>query len=219
MIMMPVQFCVCTGTLQDADNDNVCDAEDQCPGFDDNIDIDEDGIPDNCDPDVDCSGIVCNDNNNCTVNDVYDSNCNCSGVSIDNNGNCNISDLYCEPTTNQAGLFIEKVVIGNIDNQSGSDDGYGDYSNQYALLTAPGETINAELVLNEDTGFGNNWTVWIDFNQNSTFEDSEKVIEGNGIQLNTTFTIPANASIGTTLMRVLGNIVLFGGTKIPVMQE
>ncbi len=34
---------------QDSDNDGVLDASDQCPGHDDNIDVDKDGTPDGCD--------------------------------------------------------------------------------------------------------------------------------------------------------------------------
>lgn len=33
----------------DTDNDGVCDADDLCPGYDDSIDTDADGIPDGCD--------------------------------------------------------------------------------------------------------------------------------------------------------------------------
>ncbi len=40
--------CNCAGTFQDADNDTVCDANDQCPGFDDRIDLNNNGIPDGC---------------------------------------------------------------------------------------------------------------------------------------------------------------------------
>ena len=36
--------CDCVGTLEDTDNDGVCDADDQCPGFDDNVDVDNDGF-------------------------------------------------------------------------------------------------------------------------------------------------------------------------------
>ena len=41
--------CNCAGTFADADNDGVCDADDICPGFDDNVDTDGDGTPDGCD--------------------------------------------------------------------------------------------------------------------------------------------------------------------------
>ncbi|MBL0046315.1 MAG: gliding motility-associated C-terminal domain-containing protein [Flavobacteriales bacterium] len=40
---------VAVHTFQDTDNDGVCDATDICPGFDDNVDTDSDGIPDGCD--------------------------------------------------------------------------------------------------------------------------------------------------------------------------
>lgn len=42
----------------DADNDGIADAEDICPGHDDNIDLDGDGTPDGCDNDRDGDGIT-----------------------------------------------------------------------------------------------------------------------------------------------------------------
>ena len=41
--------CTTAGSGADNDGDGVCDDEDRCPGFDDNIDVDNDGIPDGCD--------------------------------------------------------------------------------------------------------------------------------------------------------------------------
>ncbi len=41
--------CECIGTFQDSDNDGVCDAFDVCAGFNDMLDFDNDGIPDDCD--------------------------------------------------------------------------------------------------------------------------------------------------------------------------
>jgi len=38
----------------DTDNDGVCDAADQCPGYNDLLDSDNDGIPNDCDNDCDC---------------------------------------------------------------------------------------------------------------------------------------------------------------------
>lgn len=40
--------CDCIGTYTDTDGDGVCDVEDVCPGFDDNLDDNENGIPDDC---------------------------------------------------------------------------------------------------------------------------------------------------------------------------
>lgn len=42
-------ICICAGTFLDSDNDGVCDNNDICPGGDDNIDFDDDNIPDDCD--------------------------------------------------------------------------------------------------------------------------------------------------------------------------
>ncbi len=45
--------CNCGGgTLVDSDGDGVCDADDQCPGSDDTVDTDGNGIPDGCDTDA-----------------------------------------------------------------------------------------------------------------------------------------------------------------------
>jgi len=67
--------CNCVGTaVQDADNDGVCDANDICPNFDDNL-----------------IGTPCNDNDSCTTGETYDSNCGCSGgttADSDNDGVC-----------------------------------------------------------------------------------------------------------------------------------
>ncbi|MEM6697542.1 MAG: T9SS type A sorting domain-containing protein, partial [Bacteroidota bacterium] len=41
--------CNCSGTpLIDSDSDGICDLSDQCPGFDDNVDENRNGIPDAC---------------------------------------------------------------------------------------------------------------------------------------------------------------------------
>lgn len=44
-----VSYCQGPVNCPDADGDNVCDANDVCPGFDDLLDADNDGIPDGCD--------------------------------------------------------------------------------------------------------------------------------------------------------------------------
>ncbi len=41
--------CNCAGTFQDEDGDGVCNADDECPGFDDNEDENNNGVPDGCD--------------------------------------------------------------------------------------------------------------------------------------------------------------------------
>ena len=99
--------CDCVGVFQDDDNDGVCNAEDRCPGSDDNQDTDNDGIPNGCD---DCNqsliGQACNDGNPCTENETYDANCNCSGTIIDrdNDGICDANDSCLNFDNNLIGL-------------------------------------------------------------------------------------------------------------------
>ena len=46
--------CNCTGgAYVDSDGDTVCDPLDECPGFDDKIDLNNNGIPDACDNCID----------------------------------------------------------------------------------------------------------------------------------------------------------------------
>lgn len=92
--------CNCAGTFAggDDDMDGVCNAEDICPGFDDNIDTDGDGTPDGCDA---CNNLLegapCNDGDTCTILDVYDATCGCAGLYLDTDGDgvCNMLDI-CE---------------------------------------------------------------------------------------------------------------------------
>lgn len=66
--------CNCQGTLQDADGDGICDTNDVCPNFDDNL-----------------IGSSCDDGNNCTTNDMYNNICNCEGTFLDTD-----SDGICD---------------------------------------------------------------------------------------------------------------------------
>ncbi len=50
--------CSCIGIFFDSDGDGVCTANDQCEGYDDNIDNDGDGMPDACDNNIAISQIM-----------------------------------------------------------------------------------------------------------------------------------------------------------------
>ncbi|MEM9544822.1 MAG: GEVED domain-containing protein [Bacteroidota bacterium] len=105
--------CNCAGTFQDADGDGVCDADDVCPGGDDNQDMDGDGIPDACDDcDESMIGMPCDDGDICTVGDVYDNNCNCVGIFQDADG-----DGVCDALD---------ACPGSDDNQDADGDGIPD---------------------------------------------------------------------------------------------
>lgn len=71
--------CNCIGTLQpDSDNDGICDPQDNCPNFNNNL-----------------IGTTCDDSDPCTTGDVYDNDCNCIGTPTtdsDNDGICDAED-------------------------------------------------------------------------------------------------------------------------------
>ena len=87
--------CNCIGIYLDSDGDGVCNTLDQCEGSADSLDIDLDGIPDDCD---DCdnltTGTSCDDEDDCTVNDTIDAYCECVGEYIDSDldGVCDALD-------------------------------------------------------------------------------------------------------------------------------
>ena len=48
IIFSAVSYCSTSSQCTDSDNDGVCDAEDVCPGYDDAIDTNNNGVPDGC---------------------------------------------------------------------------------------------------------------------------------------------------------------------------
>lgn len=89
------EFCNCLGTFADDDGDGICNAKDICPNGDDNIDINNNEVPDVCDECILNANQVCNDNDPCTINDSYDNNCICTGTFADDDedGICNANDV------------------------------------------------------------------------------------------------------------------------------
>jgi len=73
--------CECVGQFADADGDGVCDAEDICPDFNDEL-----------------IGTTCDDGNACTVQDIYTENCECVGTYLDSDedGVCDEEDACPE---------------------------------------------------------------------------------------------------------------------------
>ncbi|MEJ2113106.1 MAG: PKD domain-containing protein, partial [Flavobacteriaceae bacterium] len=93
-----VDFCIESVPCDDSDADGVCDTEDQCPDFDDNLDSDNDGIPDGCDT---CNDLVDTDNDgvrDCVdqeINSPCPNNVDSDGFSLDSDGDgvCDDDDI------------------------------------------------------------------------------------------------------------------------------
>ncbi len=113
---------------------------------------------------------------------------------------------YCASSGNRSSFeWIDNVELGGISNATVSNDGYGDFTSQVGTL-ARGSS-NSMIV---SAGFSGQsytefWAVWIDFNQNGTFEASERVVNGSSSSadnLSATVEVPSNATLGQTRMRV-----------------
>jgi PKD repeat protein len=93
--LSPVNFCVETVPCIDSDDDGVCDEDDLCPGADDNLDTDGDGIRD------------CQDSE---INSPCPNNIDASGKSIDTDGDGVCDDLDNCPSVSNTG---QEDVDGN----------------------------------------------------------------------------------------------------------
>ncbi|RZS93540.1 endonuclease [Aquimarina brevivitae] len=112
---------------------------------------------------------------------------------------------YCASQGNNTNYeYIDYVSISGIDNVTGPSTGYANYTSQVANLNYGTNTIviSAGFTSSAYTEF---WSVWIDFNQNGTFEAAERVVNGSSSsaeQLYANFTVPTTAVAGNTRMRV-----------------
>jgi hypothetical protein len=118
---------------------------------------------------------------------------------------CGQPVVYCESNgANSTQEYISKIILGNINNLSGNNGGYGNFTSLSANLNA-GTTYTITLTP-KFTG-GNNtkyWRVWIDYNQDFDWYDaSECVAQGTGNNTITlTFTVPAGTPTISTRLRV-----------------
>ncbi len=118
---------------------------------------------------------------------------------------CGAPTSYCESTgSNSSTEFINKIVLGSINNLSGNNGGYEDFTSLSTTLNA-GNTYTIALTP-KFTG-GNkikSWRIWIDYNNDFDWYDTnEMVAQGTGNNtINLTFTVPANSISCTTRMRV-----------------
>jgi subtilisin-like proprotein convertase family protein len=134
------------------------------------------------------------------------------------------SGCYCSSSsTSTADEEIFRVKIGTLDNASTCSTvapGFGSVQNKYSNYTsgvgapAPGVIVSGganpiSITVGTCGGnFTNNTAVWIDYNQNGTFESSEKVYaSAAGTQGPHTETgnavVPSTATLGNTVMRVV----------------
>lgn len=112
---------------------------------------------------------------------------------------------YCgSEGSNSSYEWIQRIQFGSINNTSGNDGGYGDYTSLSTALT-PGGSVSVTLV----PGFSSStyteyWRLWIDYNQDGDFDDAgEQIGQGSGTgTLSGTLSVSSSALPGTTRLRV-----------------
>lgn len=113
---------------------------------------------------------------------------------------------YCgSEGSNSSYEWINRVVLGAIDNISGNNSGYGDFTSQQATLARGGSaTINFQAGFSSSS-YNEYWSVWIDLNQDGIFSTAERLVNGSsssGNLLSASINIPSDALTGSTRMRV-----------------
>ncbi|MGV3637262.1 MAG: GEVED domain-containing protein, partial [Flavobacteriales bacterium] len=152
-----------------------------------------------------------------TINTAYqvyvqsDCSANSDGLSVWS-GALNVFTGYCTPTTdgNLDPNGITNVTFANIDADMNTElsDGYIDNTALVAGLEA-GQVVPLSVLV--ETGFTYDMNVWIDWNNNFTFDSpAERVAGGVGSESNgvdpwvTSFTVPPAQAPGTYRMRIGG---------------
>ena len=111
---------------------------------------------------------------------------------------------FCDSVpTSRDGVGITNVQLGTTDFPNG-DVSY--FDNTATAISLP-RGINTNLQISFATGYTYGTNVWIDFNDNLTFETSELVYTGvslatNPTVLNASFIMPTLATLGTHRMRI-----------------
>lgn len=113
---------------------------------------------------------------------------------------------YCESKGNRITYeWIDFVSFGGMTNTTGANGGYGDFTSKIATVS---QGSTNQLIISAgfaSTAYTEFFTVWIDFNQNGTFESDEEVTTGSSnsaANRTADITIPASVKLGTTRMRV-----------------
>ena len=113
--------------------------------------------------------------------------------------------VYCTSKGNSvADEYIDYVSIGGINNTTAGNAGYGNFTTLVGNLPYGSNTILFSAGFS-GTAYTEYWKIWIDYNQNGTFETSEEMVSGSSsssANLTSTFTVPTSALAGPTRMRV-----------------
>ena len=115
---------------------------------------------------------------------------------------------YCSASGGNVNYeWIDVVQFAGINNSTGANGGYGNFTSQVANVV-PGNSYTATFSAGfSGSTYAENWKIYIDLNRDGDFGDAgEEVVTGstsNASNYSATVTIPAGASEGNTRMRVV----------------
>ena len=114
---------------------------------------------------------------------------------------------YCASKGNNASYeWIDAVTINSINNTSGGNGGYADFTGiSTSLALGSSYSITLKPGFSGST-YNEYWKIWIDFNRDGDFTDANELVYDHGSltssTVNATMTLPSSAGTGTTRMRV-----------------
>ncbi|AUP77592.1 M14 family zinc carboxypeptidase [Flavivirga eckloniae] len=115
------------------------------------------------------------------------------------------SITYCASKgTNVSDEYIDYVGLGGITNTTAANAGYGDFTNLVANIGTGTNTIVVSAGFT-NVAYSEYWSVWIDYNQNGTFDTEEQIVSNlsnSSANQSFNFDVPATALLGNTRMRV-----------------
>ena len=117
------------------------------------------------------------------------------------------SSTYCTSAGNSVSdEYIGRVQLEGIDNASGATSGYTDFT---AVSTSLTKGASATITITPTwtgTVYSEGYAVWIDYNQNESFDDSGELVFSRSAttssSISGSFTVPTSALDGETRMRV-----------------
>jgi trimeric autotransporter adhesin len=114
---------------------------------------------------------------------------------------------YCASKGNNvADEYINRVQLGSINNLSGANAGYGNFTSLSTNLTRGVSSTITVTPAWTGTVYSEGYSVWIDYNQDGDFTDSGEQVWTRAATRTTpvsgSFTVPSTALIGQTRMRV-----------------
>tara|TARA_R110000850_G_scaffold271031_2_gene404882 strand:+ start:280215 stop:283850 length:3636 start_codon:yes stop_codon:yes gene_type:complete len=115
--------------------------------------------------------------------------------------------VYCNSQGNSTNdEWIQRVQLGSINNNSGSNGGYADFTNlSTTLVKGTSNTITITPGW-AGTKYREAYRVWIDYNQDGDFDDAGELVYSRArttaSPVSGSFTVPTSALNGATRMRV-----------------